>query len=155
MVILFSTSVRRGILCGWTPQVTVGLRVTKTFLPKTQVCKEKLCGHFLGLGLMNYVQQWGSTHTTWARIFKRLWSPGINSKEWINSASLCSLAGRYDNPIPPRFLAPIDCLKIPALCITEGWPLQKWWHRAVKEYCYIWLFADYFVTVACGWATKI
>ncbi len=27
----------------------------------------------------------------------------------------CSLAGRYDNPIPLRFLAPIDCLKIPAL----------------------------------------
>ncbi len=26
----------------------------------------------------------------------------------------CSLAGRYDNPIPTRFLAPIDCLKIPA-----------------------------------------
>ncbi len=26
-----------------------------------------------------------------------------------------SLAGRYDNPIPPRFLAPIDSLKIPAL----------------------------------------
>jgi hypothetical protein len=32
----------------------------------------------------------------------------------INSASLCSLAGQYDNPIPTRFLAPIDCLKIPA-----------------------------------------
>ena len=32
-----------------------------------------------------------------------------------NSASLCSLAGRYDNPIPTRFLAPIDCFKIPAL----------------------------------------
>jgi hypothetical protein len=33
----------------------------------------------------------------------------------MNSASLCSLAGRYDNPIPPRFLAPLDFLKIPAL----------------------------------------
>jgi hypothetical protein len=32
----------------------------------------------------------------------------------MNSASLCSLAGRYDNPIPPRFLAPTDFLKIPA-----------------------------------------
>ncbi len=32
-----------------------------------------------------------------------------------NSASLCSLSGRYDNPIPTPFLAPIDCLKIPAL----------------------------------------
>ncbi len=36
--------------------------------------------------------------------FKRLWSPGIQG---MNSASLCSLPGRYDNPIPPRFLAPI------------------------------------------------
>ncbi len=27
---------------------------------------------------------------------------------------LCSLAGRYDNPIPTRFLIPMDCLKIPA-----------------------------------------
>jgi hypothetical protein len=33
----------------------------------------------------------------------------------MNSASLCNLAGRYDNPIPPRFVAPIDFLKIPAL----------------------------------------
>ncbi len=33
----------------------------------------------------------------------------------MNSASLCSLAGWYDNPISTQFLAPIDCLKIPAL----------------------------------------
>jgi hypothetical protein len=33
----------------------------------------------------------------------------------MNSDSLCSLADRYDNPFPIRFLAPIDCLKIPAL----------------------------------------
>jgi hypothetical protein len=33
----------------------------------------------------------------------------------MNSASLCSLAGRYDNPIPTRCLAPIGSLKIPAL----------------------------------------
>ncbi len=32
----------------------------------------------------------------------------------MNSASLCSMAGLYFNPIPTRFLAPIDCLKIPA-----------------------------------------
>ncbi len=75
----------------------------------------------------------------WGGIFKLLRSPGIDSKEsippricslspyfstlmehrnrvqGINSASLCSLAGRYDNTIPTRFLAPIDCLKIPAL----------------------------------------
>jgi hypothetical protein len=43
----------------------------------------------------------------------------------MNSASLCGLAGRYDNPISHRFLAPIDCLKIPALiyciiCLVES-----------------------------------
>jgi hypothetical protein len=31
-----------------------------------------------------------------------------------DSASLRSLAGRYDNLIPSRFLAHIDCLNIPA-----------------------------------------
>jgi hypothetical protein len=38
-----------------------------------------------------------------------------NRFQGMNSASRCSLSGRYDNPIPNRFLAPIDCLKIPAL----------------------------------------
>ncbi len=33
----------------------------------------------------------------------------------MNSASLFSLAGRYDNPLPLRFLAPVDSLKIPVL----------------------------------------
>jgi hypothetical protein len=37
-----------------------------------------------------------------------------NRFQGINSARLCSLAGRYVNPIPTLFLAPIDCLKIPA-----------------------------------------
>jgi hypothetical protein len=65
-------------------------------------------------------------------IFKLLRSPGVDSLsqyfqtfleprnrfQGMNSASLCSLAGLYDNPIPTRFLAPIDCLKIPALAGT-------------------------------------
>jgi hypothetical protein len=38
-----------------------------------------------------------------------------NRFQGMNSTSLCSLAGRYDNPSPLRFLAPIDFLKIPAL----------------------------------------
>jgi hypothetical protein len=38
-----------------------------------------------------------------------------NRFQGMNSASLYTLAGRYDNPIPIRFLASIDCLKIPAL----------------------------------------
>ncbi len=33
-----------------------------------------------------------------------------------DSARLCSLAGRYDNPLTTRFLDIIDCLKIPAQC---------------------------------------
>ncbi len=37
-----------------------------------------------------------------------------NRFQGMNSASLCSLAGLYDSPIPPRFLAPVDSLKIPA-----------------------------------------
>jgi hypothetical protein len=37
-----------------------------------------------------------------------------NRFQGMNSASLCSLAGRYANHVPPRFLAPIDSLKIPA-----------------------------------------
>ncbi len=40
------------------------------------------------------------------RYFKLLWSLGIDS------ASLCSLAGRYNNLILTRFLTPIDCSKI-------------------------------------------
>jgi hypothetical protein len=44
-----------------------------------------------------------------------------NRFQGMNSASLCSLAGRYNNPIPPRFLAPIDCLKIPAQVQNHIW----------------------------------
>ncbi len=44
-----------------------------------------------------------------------------NRFQGMNSASLCtcSLAGRYDNPLPPRFLAPIDSFKIPALILRR------------------------------------
>jgi hypothetical protein len=48
-----------------------------------------------------------------ARIIKHLRSPRIDSKESIPPAY--GLAGRYDNPIPSRFLVLIDCLKIPSL----------------------------------------
>jgi hypothetical protein len=41
-----------------------------------------------------------------------------NRSQGLNSASLCSLAVRYYNPIPTRFLAFIDFLKIPALAAT-------------------------------------
>ncbi len=42
-----------------------------------------------------------------------------NRRKGNDSASLCSLAGRYDNPVPTRFLAPVDCSKIPALSRHE------------------------------------
>ncbi len=38
-----------------------------------------------------------------------------NQFQGTNSARLCSLTGRYDNPIPTSLLALIDCLKMPAL----------------------------------------
>jgi hypothetical protein len=44
--------------------------------------------------------------------FPGIYFQGIDF-QGIDSASLCRLAGRYDNPIPTRFLAPIDCSKIP------------------------------------------
>jgi hypothetical protein len=44
-------------------------------------------------------------------ILKLLWSPGIDSKEFIPPAY--ALAGLYNNPIPARFLAPLDCSKAP------------------------------------------
>ncbi len=44
-----------------------------------------------------------------------------NRFQGTNSAKLCSLAGRFDNLIPTRFLAPIDCLKISA---QDTWPIN-------------------------------
>jgi hypothetical protein len=38
-----------------------------------------------------------------------------NRFQRLDTHSLCSLAGQYDNPIPNLFLALIDCSKIPAL----------------------------------------
>ncbi len=43
-----------------------------------------------------------------------------NRSQGMNSVSLCSLAGRYDNPIPPRFQAPVDSWKIPALLYSAS-----------------------------------
>ncbi len=51
------------------------------------------------------------------------------SFQWINSASLCSLAGRYKNPIPIWFLAPIDSSKIPAL----KYKVCKVWNSVERE----------------------
>jgi hypothetical protein len=50
----------------------------------------------------------GAAVTVRDGIFNLLRSTGIDS------ISLCRLAGRYDNPIPTRFIASIDSTKIPA-----------------------------------------
>jgi len=47
-----------------------------------------------------------------------------NRFQGMSSASQFSLAGRYYNPIPTRFLAPIDCLKIPAQYLTVAAQIQ-------------------------------
>jgi hypothetical protein len=48
-------------------------------------------------------------------IFNLLRSPGIDFKESIPLSYVAWRAGRYDNPIPTRFLAPIDCSEIQVL----------------------------------------
>ncbi len=45
------------------------------------------------------------------RYLKTFKEPGIRF-QGIDSASLCSLVSWYDNPIPNRFLTPIDCSEI-------------------------------------------
>ncbi len=46
-----------------------------------------------------------------------------NRFQGMNSAILSGLAGRYDNPIPTWFLAPIDFLTIPAQSKTRQQPI--------------------------------
>jgi hypothetical protein len=46
----------------------------------------------------------------------------------IDSASLCSPAGRYDNSTPARFITPIDCSKIQA---QESIPRNRF-HQAMQ-----------------------
>jgi hypothetical protein len=54
---------------------------------------------------------WIEVKRTEAVFLKLLWSPGIDFKELIPPAY--ALAGLYNNPVPARFLAPLDCLKAP------------------------------------------
>jgi hypothetical protein len=65
-----------------------------------------------------------------ARIFKRLWSPGIDPRKEFRQP-MC-LAGRYDNPIPTRFLAPLDCLKLPAQYDS---PIPTWTVCSLYSIC--------------------
>ncbi len=68
---------------------------------------------------------WGLKRSwIWARIFKLLRSPGIDSNKPIPPAYV-TLARRCNNPIPTWFLAPIECLKIPALMAQPIAPFQR------------------------------
>ncbi len=49
-----------------------------------------------------------------ASIFKRLWGPGIDSKEWIPPAYVAWRAGTITLFLIGSAGPPIDCLKIPA-----------------------------------------
>jgi hypothetical protein len=55
--------------------------------------------------------------------------------------SLCSLAGRNETHIRTRFLAPIDCLKIPALEIQQNRnsdaAFSKIFRTIVKVFSYV------------------
>ncbi len=51
---------------------------------------------------------------TSARIFKCLWGPGIDSKEWIPPAYVAWRAGTITLFLLGSYLAPIDFLKISA-----------------------------------------
>ncbi len=56
-----------------------------------------------------------------------LWGRGIDSRNrvWNEVAKLLRLAGRYDNPMPPWFLAPIAGLKLPTQVLKPVVSLQK------------------------------
>ncbi len=60
------------------------------------------------------VGTFSSLRGCWARIFILLSSIGIDSKESISPAYAAWRASTR-TPIPTRFLAPMECLKIPAL----------------------------------------
>ncbi len=57
----------------------------------------------------------------------------------MNSAVLCSLVGRYNNPIPTRCLAPIDCLKFKPWenKVENAHQLRKM-YTVVKTYNRVW-----------------
>ncbi len=60
------------------------------------------------VGLLVFNTLWGNLNLS--PNFLTLKEPR-NRLQGINSSSLCSPAGQYDNSIPTRFLAPVDCLK--------------------------------------------
>jgi hypothetical protein len=58
--------------------------------------------------------------------FKLIRSPRIDCKESILPAYVARQAGTTYNPIPTRFLAPIDCSKIPAQSAFSSFSTQQY-----------------------------
>ncbi len=79
-------------------------------------------------------------------IFKPIRSPEIDSKEPIPPTF--SQAGQYDNPIPTRFLAFIDCSKILAL--------DPFMFKTILLYCiYLQFLMTCFITIIPTKGTNI
>jgi hypothetical protein len=111
-----SSRIHRSLTGGWSQ---LRHRVCRTSTPVMDLCI-RLQLHFW----VSKPPMWTSTAMhgsifwsgSWARIFKLLRSPEIDSKESISPAYV-ALAGRYGNPLPTRFLSPKDYLKMPALIL--------------------------------------
>jgi hypothetical protein len=50
----------------------------------------------------------------------------------LKSLKIPSLAGQNDNPIPTRFLAPIDCPKLPALLYQANGDGRSYYVEPIK-----------------------
>jgi hypothetical protein len=88
------------------------LKFTPQYKKEMEICSSKL----FRIGKRGYFQ----TVRADAKLspnFKLFKKPKIRF-QGIHTAS--SLAGRYDNPVPTRVLALIDCLKISALILEES-----------------------------------
>jgi hypothetical protein len=53
---------------------------------------------------------------------------------------LCSVTGRYENPIPIWFLAPVDCSKIPAQLTEQYLVLVNFFTRSKQKLLYLFFF---------------
>jgi hypothetical protein len=74
---------------------------------------------------------------------------GARNRVVGRAASLCSLAGCYDNFIPTRFLSPIDCSEISALASKY----RCEWGTSEKEYA-VPSFCSIFILPQCVWAWR-
>ncbi len=78
-----------------------------------------------------------AAYVAWACIFKLLWSWGIDSQKSIPPAYI-AWRGRYDNPIPTRFLTILDCYNIPA------WTLDRYLKTTLTVFPPTQIFASWF-----------